>query len=387
MSPGQAVAAQQPDWPDPDLLDGVRAALGDRPPLVGAEEVRQLARALAAAGRGEALVLQGGDCAELFDDAGGHVVRRKVAQLNALARSLGTGAGLPVVRLGRIAGQYAKPRTSCVERLPAGRELPSYRGDAVNHAGPGATSRIPDPRRLLTAYDRAAETLAAIRATWAAGPAAERVYASHELLLLDYELPLVRDTPAGRYASSCHSGWVGERTRSVDGAHVLLAGSVANPVGVKVGPAIDPDEAVELSLRLNPEGRCGHLALIVRMGAEHVDAALPGVAAAVARRGAPVLWLCDPMHGNTVRTAAGRKTRVLGAMKRELASFVRVLRAHRQWPGGLHLELTPDDVTECVATPGDALARVPLPRYRTALDPRLNPAQAAELVRHLVALL
>jgi 3-deoxy-7-phosphoheptulonate synthase len=375
----EQTAYQQPGWPDPHLLAGVRAALADRPPLAYEAEVEQLRTLLGAVGRREALVLQGGDCAEMFSEASPAATRAKVAQLTSLADTIRAALGTTVVTIGRVAGQYAKPRTSPWESAPDGGLLPVYRGDAVNGARPDPAGRVADPLRLHAAYDCASETLAEIRASWPGRPVSERVFASHELLLLDYEEPLVRDGVHGDYCASTHFGWVGERTGGLDGAHVALAASISNPVGVKIGPSRSPAEAVELSRRLNPHGEPGRVAFITRMGAGRIGAALPPIVAAVRRHGAPVVWLCDPMHGNTVSTREGRKTRSVEALRVELATFVRVLYAHQQWPGGVHLELTPDDVTECVPTDAAAPDAV-LPRFRSTCDPRLNLEQASEIV-------
>jgi 3-deoxy-7-phosphoheptulonate synthase len=378
-------ASRQPDWPSADVLEEVRADLGSRPPLVPESEVEDVRNALAAVGRREAVVFQAGDCAELFDESSGAAVGRKVGQIRLLADTLRTGLGLGVVAVGRIAGQYAKPRTSPHEAGPDGTVLTSYFGDAVNSRRSDARARVPDPLRLLAAYDAAADALREIRASWSGGPAGERVFASHELLLLDYDQPLTRMGDQRWFCGSAHTGWLGERTRDLDGAHVAFAESIGNPVGVKLGPTTRPADAVELGRRLNPEAEPGRLTFIVRMGTDAVDRALPPIVDAVRRDGVPVVWLSDPLHGNTFATPDGRKTRAVEDACGELASFVRILRERRQWPGGVHLELTPDDVTECVAGRSDARAR--LPRYRTACDPRLNPDQARHVVDRFITLL
>jgi 3-deoxy-7-phosphoheptulonate synthase len=376
----------QPQWPDPAEAAAVRQDLATRPALVTGAEVEGLLNELDAAAQGHALVLQAGDCAERFADANGPTVRRRAAQLDALASTLGEAACTPVVRIGRIAGQYGKPRSSPWEAGPDGQPLASYLGDAVNDPALDPTSRRPDPQRLLTAYRRAEQTLAHLRGL-ARNPAGRPVYTAHEMLLLDYEEPLVRDEGADRYATSGHFLWIGNRTRTLDGPHVRLAVSVRNPLGVKLGPTATAAEAVELSLRLNPLGRPGRLAFIVRMGADRIDRLLPPMVRAVARWGAPVAWVSDPMHGNTIPTRHGRKTRSLPMIERELTSFARILRELGLRPAGLHLELTPDDVTECVAEPPDRAMEALLPRYRSACDPRLDPAQAARVVRHFSTLL
>ncbi|WP_433871545.1 3-deoxy-7-phosphoheptulonate synthase [Saccharopolyspora sp. CA-218241] len=378
-----APAAQQPDWPDTELLDQVRRTLAERPGLVAEDEIEQLSAALADAARGRALVLQGGDCAEPFADAAPATVRRKVDHLRGLASVLRSGTALPVVTIGRIAGQYAKPRSARFETLPDGRNLPSYRGDAVNDVTADRVLRTPDPTRLVTAYDSARRVLDTIRATGLGRPADERVYAAHELLLMPYEEPLRRTGRGGHYSASAHFGWIGDRTRQPDGAHLALAESVHNPIGVKIGPGAAPGDVVELARRLNPDRVPGRLTFIVRMGADRIDRFLPPLLDEVAERAGPVVWLSDPMHGNTVRTGSGVKTRYLSTIVAEVTSFARLLRARGLWPAGLHLELTPDPVTECVDAPGP---QPDFPDYRSACDPRLNPAQAARIIDAFLAL-
>ncbi|ATL81850.1 3-deoxy-7-phosphoheptulonate synthase [Streptomyces malaysiensis subsp. malaysiensis] len=382
----EKVTAQQPPWPDPDRLDKIRHALGERPPLIPPEETGELARRLAAVQRGEAVVLQGGDCAELFADATPPVVRRKLGQLRELSAAIRTGLGLPVVTMGRIAGQYAKPRSAPYEWLADGTRLPVYRGDAVNGAAADPDARIPDPDRLLTAYDRAADVLSTMRNEQTAHDPAERIFASHELLLLPYESPLIRPADGGRYASSLHFGWIGERTRDPQGPHIRLAASIRNPVGVKAGPSATPADLVELVRLLNPGRRPGRLTFIVRMGADRIDWLLPPLVEAVAETGIPVVWLSDPLHGNTIRSGSGHKTRSLRAILDEAAAFHRILRDRGQWPGGLHLEMTPEPVTECVARAADA-GTAAFPRFRSPCDPRLNPEQAAETVHAFTSML
>jgi 3-deoxy-7-phosphoheptulonate synthase len=378
---------QQPDWPDEGVLAEVRGALESRPPLVTEDETAQLSVALAAVERREALVVQGGDCAELFGEAVASLVRPKLGQMYGLSEMVRVSTGLPVATIGRLAGQYAKPRSSPAERIANGVTLPSYRGDAVNDAAPNASDRRPDPCRLLRAYDAARVTLQEIRRSWVGRPVGNRLFTSHELLLLDYELPLVRAARGGRFTTSAHFGWIGDRTRGHDGEHVAFGASLRTPLAVKVGPTATPDEVVSLARRLNPDRVPGGLSFITRMGAERIEQVLPPIVEAVARTGIPVIWLCDPMHANTVQTAGGLKTRQISSIDREVAAFVRVLRANGQWPGGLHLELTPQDVTECVADPQHAASGPALTRYRSACDPRLNPGQAADVVGRFVALL
>ncbi|XTZ13658.1 3-deoxy-7-phosphoheptulonate synthase [Micromonospora echinospora] len=357
--------------------------LAGLPALTDEDEVVDLMRCMTLAAEGSALVLQGGDCAERFQEAVPDVVRRKIDHLQGLAALLRAASGLPTVAIGRMAGQYGKPRSSAFEIENSGRCLPSYYGDAVNDPAADPVLRTPDPRRLITAYHCSEVVLAALRQSWSGRPVSERVYASHELLLLPYESALVRTGARGGYSASTHFGWIGERTRNPGGAHLELAQAVHNPIGVKLGPSSSPQDAVELSRYLNPEGIPGRLTFIVRFGADEVDRLLPPVVEAVARHGAPVVWLCDPMHGNGLRLS-GCKTRLIEPMRAEVSSFVRILQANRRWPAGLHLELTPDPVTECVS----ALTADPhFTDYRSTCDPRLNPEQATGMIAHFLTML
>jgi 3-deoxy-7-phosphoheptulonate synthase len=375
-------ALQQPMWPDKDQLDAVETELTGLPGLTTEDEVVSLSRALAPVADGAGLVLQGGDCAERFHEAVPHLVRRKVAHLEGLVAMMRAGSGLPSIAVGRLAGQYGKPRSSPFEPDPADAErvMASYCGDAVNAPEPDPLTRVPDPRRLRTAYDCSRVVLHEVRRSWRGKPLAERVFTAHEMLLMPYERPLVRDGAYGPFNSAAHFGWIGERTRELGGAHVALASGVHNPLGVKVGPTASPEDVVALTRELNPDGIPGRLSLIVRYGAKDVERLLPSVVTSVARNGTPVTWLCDPMHGNGVKLG-GVKTRLVESMLDEVTAFVRVLVGHRQRPAGLHLELTPDPVTECVST-GD-----PEPLfsdYRSTCDPRLNPEQAATLIAHFL---
>ncbi|WBB73858.1 3-deoxy-7-phosphoheptulonate synthase [Micromonospora sp. WMMD1128] len=387
-------ALQQPEWPDPAAVAGVREILANRSGLVSEAECAVLAGQLDRAARGEALVLQAGDCAERFTEAAPEPIAARLTQLTGLAARLHRGSGLPVVPVGRIAGQYAKPRSSAWERLPDGTVLPAYRGDLINRPEADPVSRTPDPHRMLTGYDCAAFVLRQLRRRsgtdpeWS-DPADAPLFASHEALLCDYETALERTGAAGRYASSGHLLWIGDRTRASDGWHVRWAAELSNPVGVKIGPSITVTEAVRLSRVLNPQGRPGKVSFIVRLGSQRIRRILPELALAIRRHGAPVLWLCDPMHGNTYRLRSGAKTRPVEAIHDEATAFVRILAAHRLHPAGLHLEVTPEDVTECVAAPVDtpvSPARVAQPRYTSACDPRLNREQADELAAHFAGL-
>ena len=414
-------AAQQPDWPDSERLAGVVGELATLPPLVFAGECDQLTERIAAVTRGEAFILQGGDCAETFAGATAAGVRAKLQTLLQMAVVLTYGASVPVVKIGRMAGQFAKPRSQPVE-VRDGITLPCYRGDAVNGLEFTAEARTPDPGRLLRAYHCSAVTLNLCRAfttggyadlhqvhTWnqdfvADSPAGRRyerlagdidralafmracgadpaelrtveLYSSHEALLLDYEDALTR----GRYDTSAHFLWIGERTRALDGAHIAFARSIANPVGVKIGPSTTPDELLELTAALNPARQPGRLTLITRLGAARVREVLPSLVSAVAADGTPVAWVCDPMHGNTFEAPSGYKTRNFDDVLDELHGFFDVHRDLGTHPGGIHIEFTGDNVTECVGGSHEIAAGDLHQRYETACDPRLNRSQALDL--------
>jgi 3-deoxy-7-phosphoheptulonate synthase len=420
-------AAQQPDWPDRGHLSAVTGELAGLPPLVFAGECDVLRERLAAVARGEAFVLQGGDCAETFASATADSVRAKLQTLLQMAVVLTYGASVPVVKIGRMAGQFAKPRSRPAE-LRDGTELPAYRGDAVNGFEFTARARTPDPGRLLRAYHCSAVTLNLCRAfatggyadlhqvhAWnqdfvAESPSGQRYerlageidralafmracgadpeelhavefYSSHEALLLDYEQALTRnDSRTGLpYDTSAHFVWVGERTRALDGAHIEFARSIRNPVGVKVGPEATPSEVLALIGRLNPDGEPGRLTLITRMGAARVRTVLPPLIKAVVAEGIEVPWVCDPMHGNTFEAPSGHKTRRLGDVLDEVGGFFEVHRDLGTHPGGIHIEFTGDNVTECVGGSHAVAAADLHQRYETACDPRLNRSQALDL--------
>ncbi|GAA2999028.1 3-deoxy-7-phosphoheptulonate synthase [Actinokineospora diospyrosa] len=373
-------AAQQPPWPHPFEVDAVEAELSELPGLTTEDEVDDLARAMALVARGDALVLQGGDCAERFHEAVPDLVRRKVDYLQGLAAMMRAATGLPSVAVGRLAGQYGKPRSSPYEPAPTGGRMAAYCGDGVNAPEAEPARRVPDPRRLRTAYDCARAVLREVRRASRGKPLMERVHVAHELLLMPYERPLVRAGVRGPFSASTHFGWIGERTRDLGGAHVALAAAVRNPVGVKIGPTAAPDDVVALTLALNPDGVPGKLCLITRYGAADVDRSLPEVARAVARRGAPAVWVCDPMHGNGIKVG-DVKTRLVEDMLTEVSSFVRVLTELRLRPSGLHLELTPDPVTECVSSQE---AEPLFADYRSTCDPRLNPEQSVAVIAHFL---
>jgi 3-deoxy-7-phosphoheptulonate synthase len=423
----QRPAAQQPEWPDPDRLGAVTAQLAQLPPLVFAGECDQLTDRLAAVTRGEAFVLQGGDCAETFAGSTAAAVRAKLQTLLQMAVVLTYGASVPVVKIGRMAGQFAKPRSKPTE-VRNGIELPAYRGDAVNGFDFTAEARTPDPDRLLRAYHSSAVTLNLCRAFTTGGyaglhqvhawnqdfvadsPAGQRyeqlageidralsfmracgtdpqelrtveLYSSHEALLLDYEHALTRlDSRTGRaYDTSAHFLWVGERTRALDGAHVEFARSISNPIGVKIGPDATAGDVIALIAALNPERQPGRLTLVSRMGASRIRDVLPGLVRAVAEDGAPVAWICDPMHGNTFEAPSGHKTRRFDDVLAELHAFFDVHREAGTHPGGIHIEFTGDNVTECVGGSHEIVADDLYQRYETACDPRLNRSQALDL--------
>jgi len=419
-------AEQQPEWPDAAALAAVGAQLAALPPMVFAGEADLLTDRLAAAGRGEAFVLQGGDCAETFAEATADTIRNKIKTILQMAAVLTYGASLPVVKLGRMAGQYAKPRSADTETRD-GITLPAYRGDAINGHEFSTESRTPDPRRLVEAYHRSVATLNLIRAfttggyadlrrvhEWNRGFTANPAYAryeqvaaeidramrfmaacgadfdalrtveffsSHEALLLDYERPLTRiDSRTGTpYDCSAHFLWIGERTRRLDGAHVDFLSRVRNPIGVKLGPRTTADDALALMDRLNPTDQPGRLTFVTRMGADRVRDALPAVVEKVTASGRPVTWICDPMHGNTISSSSGYKTRRLSDVLDEVRGFFDVHRALGSVPGGLHIELTGDDVTEVLGGSEEIDDAGLAVRYETLVDPRLNHQQSLEV--------
>ena len=420
-------AVQQPAWPDAAALEEVLAELRAQPPLVFAGECDILTDHLGKASRGEAFVLTGGDCAETFAANTADSIRARLKTVLQMSVVLTYAASLPVIKVGRVAGQYFKPRSNPME-VRDGVELPSYLGDAVNAIDFTLESRQPDPRRLLRAYHASGSALNLIRAftqggyadlrqvhAWnqdfvrdsTAGQLYERLaaeidralsfmhacganpeefarvefYAAHEALSLDYERALTRvDSRTGElYDVSGHFLWVGERTRQLDGAHMHFAASIRNPVGMKVGPTASPEDVLEAVERLNPDRIPGRLSLITRMGAGTVRDALPAIVQKVEASGHPVVWVCDPMHGNTREARSGHKTRSFDDVIAEVEGFFDVHRRVGTIPGGIHVELTGDDVTECVGgTHGVAEDGLGV-RYETACDPRLNREQSLEL--------
>ena len=421
---------QVPDYDDKELLARVEGELGDYPPLVFAGESRKLKRLLAEVSEGNAFLLQGGDCAESFGEHSADNIRDFFRVFLQMAVVLTYAAASPVVKVGRIAGQFAKPRSSPVE-TQGDTELPSYRGDIINAIEFDEKSRIPNPKRQLQAYRQSAATLNLLRAfaqggyanlehvhQWTLGflsdtPAsdqyrelAERIteslafmracgmspdsdpqmrttdfFTSHEALLLGYEQALTRvDSTSGDwYATSGHMVWIGDRTRQPDGAHVEYCSGIENPIGLKCGPSLEADGLMQLIDRLNPDNEAGRLTLICRYGADQVENHLPGLIKAVEREGRKVVWSCDPMHGNTIKASSGFKTRPFDQILREVQQFMAVHRAEGTHAGGVHFEMTGQNVTECtggVRSISDADLH---DRYHTYCDPRLNADQALEL--------
>ncbi|MBW6506828.1 MAG: 3-deoxy-7-phosphoheptulonate synthase class II [Rhodobacteraceae bacterium] len=420
---------QMPDYPDAVAVGAVEAQLGRMPPLVFAGEARKLKRALGQVAEGKAFLLQGGDCAESFAEFSADNIRDTFKVLLQMAVVLTWGAKVPVIKVGRMAGQFAKPRSAGTEAI-GGVELPSYRGDIINGFDFTPAARVPDPGRMLQAYTQAAASLNLLRAfstggyadihrvqNWisgftdeddaaryreiatrisdamafmaAAGVTSETApelgavdfYTSHESLLLEYEEALCRiDSTTGLpIAGSGHMLWIGDRTRQPDGAHVAFCRGVQNPIGLKCGPSLKTDDLKVLLERLNPENEPGRLTLIARFGAGNVGEHLPRLIRAVREAGANVVWTCDPMHGNTIKSASGYKTRPFDSVLREVREFFAVHRAEGSIPGGVHFEMTGKDVTECTggvrAVTDEDLSN----RYHTACDPRLNASQSLEL--------
>ena len=368
-------AKQQPAWEDLGLLAETTAELETRPGLVGWSEVAELRALLAEVAAGRLQVVQAGDCAEDPTECEPGYVARKVALLDALAGVMSLRSPRPVVRIGRMAGQFGKPRSRPTETV-GGVELPVFRGHLVNSPEPDPELRRPDPLRLLAGYDAAATAMDGLRLLAAAKPVpGTPVWTSHEALLLDYEGPLLRCNDAGlSYLASTHFPWIGERTRQPEGAHVALLATVANPIACKVGPTMTADELLRLCALLDPRRDAGRLTLIARMGADAVSERLPALVTAVREAGHPVIWLTDPMHGNTVAGPDGLKTRLVETVVREVAGFQEALASVGAVAGGIHLETTPDEVTEC-AHDATQISRVS-EKYTSFCDPRLNPSQA-----------
>jgi 3-deoxy-7-phosphoheptulonate synthase len=366
-------AMQQPAWPDTEATASATAQLADGPGIVTFREVMELRGTLARAAYGEALILQIGDCAESFADSSLERVAAKTSLIRMLAELMSANTGKEVITVGRIAGQYAKPRSSATERTN-GQELPVYRGPLVNSPEPTHEARAADPRRLIRGFETAVETYRNTQLLSTGGDQ-NPVWTSHEALVLDYEVPLVRVAEDGSaYLSSTHWPWIGERTRQLDHAHVFLASAISNPVACKVGPSMTEEDLLALCERLDPHRTPGRLTLISRLGADAICEQLTRMAQAVRNAGFPVAWLCDPMHANTYKSASGLKTRDVGTIIREVNGFQDACAAAGVAPGGLHLETTPDHVSECVDDPsgGHHLERA----YTSLCDPRLNPTQS-----------
>ena len=431
-------ALQQPDWPDTATLESAEERLRGLPPLVFAGEARALLTALGEVCEGRAFLLQAGDCIESFRDVSAPAIREKLKVLLQMSAVLTYGAMLPVVKVGRIAGQFAKPRTKPTE-IVDGVELPSFRGHVVHSDEATAEARVPDPDRLVQGYYQAASTLNLVRAftkggfadlthvhSWnrefvAASPAGQRyealadeieralrfmqalgidlgtehtlhevdVWTSHEGLLLEYEEALTRtDSLTGRpYDCSAHMLWIGERTRDLEGAHVEFFSGVDNPVGVKLSAEATAEDAVALAERLNPTRVPGRLTFITRMGSERVREALPPLLEAVRAADIPVVWACDPMHANLERTPSGTKTRRFDAIMAEVQGFFAAHREVGTWPGGVHVEFTGEDVTECLGGSDAVLEQQLDDRYETLCDPRLNGRQSLDLAFRVAELM
>jgi 3-deoxy-7-phosphoheptulonate synthase len=431
-------ALQQPAWPDADRADAAVERLRAAPPLVFAGEARKLRDDLAAVHEGRAFLLQAGDCAESFNELSQIRIREKLKIMLQMSAVLTYGATLPIVKVGRIAGQFTKPRSSPTE-LVDGVELPVFRGHMIHDDAPTLEARTPDPMRMVEGYNQSAQTLNLLRAFTKGGFAdltqvhlwnkdfvgsspegrryevlaaeieralqfmaacgidltAERrlhevdVFTSHEGLLLDYEEGLTRkDSLTGDwYDCSAHLLWIGERTRNLDGAHVEFFSGVHNPLAVKIGPTASADEVIDLAERLNPARVPGRLTLIARMGVGRVQELLPPLLRAVREEGHPVVWTCDPMHENVFKTADGFKTRRFDDVMGEIEGFFAACWGERIWPGGVHLEYTGEDVTECLGGGQQVLEEQLSHRYETLCDPRLNARQSLDLAFRLAELM
>lgn len=431
-------ALQQPEWPDPDALERTHANLSCYPPLVFAGEVRSLKKNLAHVANGDAFLLQGGDCAESFSDFTADAIRDKLKVLLQMAVILTHGLNKPIVKVGRIAGQFAKPRSSPTETKD-GVSLPSFRGESVNDPYFSEHARLPDPQRLERAYFQSASTLNLLRAltnggfadlrqlhSWnqdfvAQSPQGQRYarladrlegvlhfmkavgiddnhrsvlseveyFTSHEALILEYESALTRrDSFTGDfYDCSAHMLWIGERTRQLDGAHVEFLRGVKNPVGVKIGPKVTPDELLGLCDQLNPDNEPGRLTLICRFGHHAIADTFPPLLRRVTQGGREVVWICDPMHGNTYTAPGGIKTRAITDIMSELKRFFSIHKAEGTVPGGMHLELTGNNVTECLGGSHEVREENLTERYWTTCDPRLNVAQSLDIAFRVAEIL
>ncbi len=421
---------QQPNYPDQELLKVVEEELKSYPPLVFAGEVRELREQFAKVTAGKAFLLQGGDCAESFSEFHADNIRDTFKVMLQMAIVMTFASGKPVVKVGRMAGQFAKPRSSDTETVD-GVELPSYRGDIVNGIEFDGSARVPDPKRLIKAYNQATATQNLLRAFSQGGfadlnqvhqwnndfiknsPLGEKyqdiadkieeginfmdaiginssntlklrktdLYTSHEALLLNYEEAFTRiDSLTGDwYDTSAHMLWVGDRTRQIDGAHLEFVRGIENPIGIKAGPTMTPDELIQIIDKVNPKNIAGKLNIIVRMGAGNVDKHLPALIQAVKKEGKEILWSCDPMHGNTIKSSNGYKTRPVDAILTEMKEFFAVHKAEGTYAGGVHFEMTGKNVTECLGGAFQISEEDLGSRYHTHCDPRLNADQALEL--------
>jgi 3-deoxy-7-phosphoheptulonate synthase len=430
--------SQQPSWPDTGALEASLKQVSAMPPLIFAEEARRLQAELAKVAAGNAFLLQAGDCAESFEEFSADNIREKLRVILQMAIILTYSVGVPTVKVGRIAGQFAKPRSADFEKV-GDLEIPSFRGHIVNDATNTEAARMPNPERLVQAYNQSASTLNLLRAftkggfadlsrvhAWtqefvAASPQGRRyealaseidralsfmracgietehnaslsevdVYTSHEALILGYEEALTRKDSLTDtwYDCSAHMLWIGERTRDLKGAHVEFLRGVGNPIGCKVGPTTTADFLIELCEVLNPSRLPGRLTLITRMGADKIEDGLRPLLRAITDAGHPVVWACDPMHGNTFTAPSGRKTREFDDIVAEIGGFVRAHRAEGTWPGGIHVELTGDDVTECLGGAEQLRDNQLDDNYQTICDPRLNARQSVDLAFRVAELI
>ena len=423
---------QMPTYPDESKVNSVEAKLSFKPPLVFAGEVQALKKSLALAEKGNAFILQGGDCAESFSQFSANGIRDTFKVLLQMAVILTYGSSIPIIKIGRIAGQFAKPRSSDVEIID-GIELPSYRGDMINDMEFNKTARQPDPQRLIDGYEQSAATLNLIRAFAQGGMAnlekvhewtlgflndtpetdkyreiANRIseslnfmkacgltsssvpqlretdfFTSHEALLLNYEEALTREdtitAEKGWYATSAHLLWVGDRTRQFDHGHIEYLSGIQNPVGIKCGPSLEKDDLIRLLDKVNPNNESGKVVLICRMGSEKVNEHLPKLIKNIKANGKNVTWCCDPMHGNTIKASNGYKTRRVAEILNEVNNFFLVHKSEGTLPGGVHFEMTGSNVTECLGGANDVKESDLGSRYHTHCDPRLNGSQSLEL--------
>ena len=423
---------QMPKYINQKSLSSVEAKLSLKPPLVFAGEVQALKRSLHLVEKGEAFILQGGDCAESFTQFSANGIRDTFKVLLQMAVILTFGSSMPIIKIGRIAGQFAKPRSSDIEVLN-GVELPSYRGDMINDMEFNKASREPDPHRLIEGYEQSAATLNLIRAfaqggmadlakvhEWTLGfladtpestkyqEVADRIseslnfmkacgltsdtasqlretefYTSHEALLLNYEEALTREdtitSEKGWYSTSAHLLWVGDRTRQHDHGHIEFLSGIQNPVGIKCGPSLEPDDLIRLIEKINPENDTGKVVLICRMGSEKVFDHLPKLIKKIQSEGKKVIWCCDPMHGNTIKSSNGYKTRKVSQILSEVDNFFNVHKTEGSYPGGVHFEMTGSNVTECLGGANEVKESDLGSRYHTHCDPRLNGSQSLEL--------